>query len=981
MNTHTKAYVSNLSSGTILALLVLSGFIFLVQVAVPVFAANANNGIVSSNVSVFRSSGSTSVTYTFTNPASNQYSENQFLVAFGSSGFVASACAATGFGGTATWTYAAGSVLLTGTLLPPGGTGQFTCTVASPALVSTTSAPDTYTFTYKTSDTSTTALVTAGTATVYVTGATGFTVTTIPASTATLTAGASVTAIFTTVGTLGIAGIPVTFSWVAPTTYDASGLATLTASTITDGSGEAVANVFPDPVIAEQGTAAVCGTAATDLACVAAKAGGNAGIVGQTNPIIVTKAGPASALSIAIATVKPPTKIMKVSLVLIPTTDLRVTSTDQYTNPAAISATLDTVVTLTAVNLVGSRAGFSNTAYGLTTYPYVPTGTNAPVQTSSATITATHTTGNAALGYIYDVDYLDESYIVASAASLTSGSSSHIITDTLSSTAGTITPLLANPASITAGKTATITFLLPTVQAGVPVYFKLASSSAGYDGTFVGGGSQVVATTDNTGKATATLTVDTVAASFTQVTTVYAASPALNFTGTEPLSGVITTVAGTPSKLTLAISYDSSIPFASDATITNEAVNGTKLYINAIITDAYGNVAANPGPGQIQVSLSTSPATTLSSTSVVIPQGYSQTDCVGTGCSGAVFWDMPKTIGTTVILTASGADLTSATFTVKTVSATPALTISSPTPVSGVIYSNTPAVVFSGFANVSAGFATTGPKAVTMATLGYKVGTAAGGGHKITLAGSNPTWSFAATMSAGLNTLSVNATDSNGDTVFSSVSQVLVDTTAPKVTFTTANNAQLINGAPAAATIVVAEGDLNASSVSATVNGTAVASTNIVVTGANSLGHSVNYTVSIKNLPTGTDNVVLSASSLAGLTASASITVKVIVPFAVSVVINSATSGTLGSFSGISVSATNVWSTSQSLVVFAVYKNAAGQTVAVATGGVTLASGATGTAFAPLAGALPSGTYTVSVFVITTTNSPVSNATTISVSA
>jgi len=978
MYTHSKAYVSKFSSGTILALLALSGFLFLVQVAVPVFAANANNGIVTSNVNVFKSSGSTSVTFTFSNPASNQFSENQFLVAFGSSGFVASACSATGFGGTASFTYAAGSVLDTGQLLPPGGTGSYTCTIASPALVSTTSAPDTYTFTYKTSDTSTTALVTAGTATVYVTGATAFTVVTVPASTATLTAGASVTATFTAVGTLGIAGIPVTFSWVAPATYDASGLATLTASTVTDGSGNAVANIFPDPVIAEQGSAAVCGTAATDRACVAAEAGGNTGITGQTSPIIVTIAGPASALSISVGGVSPPTKIMKAALALIPAASIIVTSTDVYGNPAAVSATLSTTVTLTAVNLVGSRAGFSSGAYGAS-YPYVPTGATAPVQTSSATIAATHTTGTAALGYIYDVDYLTESYIVASAASLTSGSSSHIITDTLSSTAGTITPPGAT--SVTAGKTATITFLLPTVQAGVPVYFKLASSSAGYDGTFVGGGSQVVETTDNTGTATATLTVDTVAASFTQVTTLYAANPALNVTVAEPLTGVITTIAGTPSKLTLAISYDSSIPFASDATITNEAVNGTKLYINAIITDAYGNIASNPGPGQIQVSLSTSPATTLSSTSVVIPQGQSETDCVGTGCSGAVFWDMPKTIGTTVILTASGADLTSATFTVKTVSATPLLTITSPTPVSGVIYSNTPAVVFSGFANVSAGFATTGPKAVTMATIGYKVGTAAGGGHKITLAGSNPTWSFAATMSAGLNTLSVNATDSNGDTVFSSVSQVLVDTTAPKVTYTTANNAQLTGGAPVVASVVVAEGDLNASSVSAWVNGTAIASSNIAITGTNSLGVSVNYTISIKNLPTGTDNVVLSASSLAGLTASASITVKVIVPFAVSVAINSATSGTLGSYSGISVSATNLWSTSQSLVIFAVYKNSAGQTVAVATGGLTLASGATGTAFAPLAGALPSGTYSVSVFVITTTNSPVSNPTTISVSA
>jgi hypothetical protein len=61
------------------------------------------------------------------------------------------------------------------------------------------------------------------------------------------------------------------------------------------------------------------------------------------------------------------------------------------------------------------------------------------------------------------------------------------------------------------------------------------------------------------------------------------------------------------------------------------------------------------------------------------------------------------------------------------------------------------------------------------------------------------------------------------------------------------------------------------------------------------------------------------------------------------------------------------------LVVFVAWKNSAGQTVAVGTGGITLASGTTGTAFAPLIRALTSGSYLVNVYAVTTDNNPVSN--------
>jgi len=263
-------------------------------------------------------------------------------------------------------------------------------------------------------------------------------------------------------------------------------------------------------------------------------------------------------------------------------------------------------------------------------------------------------------------------------------------------------------------------------------------------------------------------------------------------------------------------------------------------------------------------------------------------------------------------------------------------------------------------------------------SVGYKIGTSPWQSAVI-VAGNQIIWSVAANFATGLNSIQFNATDANGNTAVSTKYTVLVDSTAPTVAFITKNNAILNYSQPVLATIVDTEGDLNASSVSATYNGTAVAASNIVVTGTNNLGSSVTYQVSIKNLPAGLWNIVLTGTDYAGNSANNGITVTVQVSFADSIIINSAAKSTLGSFTGMSVSATNLWSTSQNLVVFAVWKNGAGQTVAVSTGGLTLAAGATGTAFAPLAGGLPSGSYSVSVFVITTSNNPVSSTTSTSV--
>ena len=90
--------------------------------------------------------------------------------------------------------------------------------------------------------------------------------------------------------------------------------------------------------------------------------------------------------------------------------------------------------------------------------------------------------------------------------------------------------------------------------------------------------------------------------------------------------------------------------------------------------------------------------------------------------------------------------------------------------------------------------------------------------------------------------------------------------------------------------------------------------------------------------------------------------------------------GTVGGYNVVKASLLNYWPWSQDLLVFAIWKNLDGQTVAVTTGSLSLGPHATGTTFAPLVpGALVSGYYIVGVFAVTTSNNPVTLVTTFSV--
>jgi hypothetical protein len=647
---------------------------------------------------------------------------------------------------------------------------------------------------------------------------------------------------------------------------------------------------------------------------------------------------------------------------------------DKFTNAINFNTLASTKITFTALSGSG-RFDFTN-ATTASTFHCDSAGT----LTCPASGTSIALPFNYFQSTVYNTIGKLGATITATGVSV-SGSSGNIITSSFVGTSPTPTP--SAPANVGAGSTVTVgaSISAPIAQQGVPItlYLDTATSTpVNNDGEFATSAKQTITlATDSTGAVSTKYAVDT-GATAVQMFLSAVAQPidgdTSNMLSNSTDSAAVTTIAGPPAKFAifgcfLAIDTPST---CTDNTLGTSVVNGTSVYVDVSISDAYGNVAENPGPNQIEVDMSTSSGV------LSVSHAYITTSNADTYSSlGWVAWTLPVSIGTAVTLSATGV-LSGKSFTatdkVTTVSSIPTFSVTSPAPVSGVVYSASTTVVFSGQANASIGYPTT----VTIDSVGYKIGT--GVWQSAIIASDNTIqWSIAATFSAGLSAIKFNATDSEGNTYVSPSYSVLVDTTAPTLAFTTASNANLTGGSPAVATIVVAEGDLNYTSVAVTVNGTAVASANIAVTpSANTLGKSGTYTVSIKNLPTGSDNLAISASSLAGMSGSASVTVNVIVPFAQSVVINSAAQGTLGSFSGVSVTATNLWSTSQNLVVFAVWKNGAGQTVAVTTGGLTLASGATGSAFAPLASALPSGTYSVSVFVITTGNNPVSLATSIS---
>jgi hypothetical protein len=308
------------------------------------------------------------------------------------------------------------------------------------------------------------------------------------------------------------------------------------------------------------------------------------------------------------------------------------------------------------------------------------------------------------------------------------------------------------------------------------------------------------------------------------------------------------------------------------------------------------------------------------------------------------------------------------TTTVTTVSDSPIVNVTSPLPLNGTLYTDSLETIFKGTANASIGL-----PGSDIATIGYQVGT--GQWLQVSTAQlHNVTWSIPIILTAGLNTVTFNATDNESPavTTVSAPFTVLVDTSAPTFSSLAVGN----NGSTVNFNITSAEGDLNWSSVTAWANGTALPSSEITVSGANDLGSSVTYAVSISPSQVGTWALIVNATTLAGMTGTTSGTVTTTAtstptsPNAFTFPSSASYQLFGGTYHSVAVPVTNTGTGTVTAVVFAVAHNAQGQTVEVSTATVSVSALGTQTAYVILN--LPSGTYTVNVFVWSTSGASIS---------
>jgi hypothetical protein len=327
---------------------------------------------------------------------------------------------------------------------------------------------------------------------------------------------------------------------------------------------------------------------------------------------------------------------------------------------------------------------------------------------------------------------------------------------------------------------------------------------------------------------------------------------------------------------------------------------------------------------------------------------------------------MPSTTGNYSITASgvlNGAQITSSPDSITVVSPLPTIAVTAPVPQTGYIYSNNAAVVFSGQANVSIGY----PSTATVNSIGYKIGSNAW--QTASVAHLNTaTWSVAVTLPVGLSTIEFNASDSNSpkNTAVSSTYTVVVDTSSPVITWTTGSGATTNATSPLTAKIVDSEGDLNASSVSVTYNGTALPSSDVTVTGTNSPGTSVTYTVTAV-LPGGHWTVQIAATNLAGNSASSATlnifeTISTTSSFVVTgSVVQTTLAGNKDTVTGTYVN--NLPGTQTITVVGGAY-NTAGQEVAIATGTVTISTLGQQTFNLSFIGLTPGQTYTIKFYAV-----------------
>lgn len=987
MHTSTNTYITKFSSGLIITLLAFSGLLVLIPMATNVNAAATNKSptfTLAPNVIAGCTSGTCGSTYidvTIANPSTNPYAISAFTLTaptgwsfYGSSGYIYSTqnyfyCTISTTSVACTWD---------DQQLPPGAStallgddGWDGYLQLAPA--ASTSFPVQKAFTTSIQDASSAAYYTgSGFSAWSIDPTTTVTVTLSPATT-TFTAGGTPYAVTATVGgttTAAEGGIPVTW------TKGGSGAGVVSpASSTTSAAGTTSATFTPSNVAFDSNyvVAALGNVPTEDLS-----------LYYGFSSTVGTIAGPPSAVLLELSSLAFPTThyvtannatASKLGMAEIPGASLYYSVSDAFGNPVTSGVAI-TTGTITAAG--GSFCNLTGSPCAVQLSTTSPSGTLGSMAftigtgvnywqsgqygwTGEITIALTGTYNSVSFGTIHTAT---NKIVTSTFAGLAAGVTYNDATD------------LATSPTIAAGSTYSPRVIINPLQQGVPITIQICTSCAGtsakYNGTFTATkAAGFSGLTNSSGELSSPFAVETVAGSTVVLNATWTQQTDSGITTLTSINSTeVTTIAGSPAKFVVVTGFGAAITPGS-----KYAVEGTTIGVDISLADAYGNPTLAPASSpEIQINLAPSDGL-LSATFVYIPASDSSTN--DTGAFGAIYWSMPSSLGT-YTLTATGVvngASVKGTGSITTVTSTPTFSVTSPSiPSAGIIYTSSTTVVFSGEANISLGYPPTSypisctsncpTTKVTIASVGYKIGTNSWQTATL-ITGSTTgsyTWDAVAFLSAGLNTVKFNTTDSKGNVFTSQTYQVLVDSVAPAVTFTTLNNAVLSNGAQATATITVVGGDLNASSVTASVNGTALPSADVSVSGTNNPGSSVTYIVTI-SLPAGSDYLGLSATSLAGLTGkAAAITVTVSVPIDQTFISSGTglpTFTTQSGFPGISTTFTN---NGAAPIAAQFWIQFTGPTTSAEFQGTTVAPGSAITVFFGTAGLAP-GSYTATVYV------------------
>jgi len=1009
MNTQTNAYLKKISSGTIAALLVFSGVLFLVPFVAQVHATNQSPpSLTVTSGSPIEGTVGTWIEISVGNPATNLYALTGLTIT-APAGWDLSSCdwfanqfSSCSVNSPLDTTAQFGSA--TGVPVAPGNAAEVEVYVTAPAPTAPTTYPYSGTFTSTVQDQSSAQFYTGPSFQMEVIDpATAFAFTTNPTTPYVAGSGAETITITQTAGTPE-AGLVIDWALFGTTGY-ASGTYSLTPSSVTTVSGgvaTASATFTPSyhagdvtSVYAEVGSSGV----EADSTSVTTVPGSPSTVAFSTgvNPFPATYyiSGANGAGNFGVPTYTGATDSAEIAS----TVAIGVSVADHYGNPLPYTTAGLTVSQITITALSGA-GGFDNGGAALLTSVSCTTvGISTCVGAGAGVVTKNYFQGYT-YGTVGELEAtITGTYPTATTPFTVGGSSGDIFTsaEAVALTAGPIaaTGVQAGSALPVYGN------LTASEQPGVPMTLGLcmsagancAGNTKGYGGANSGfssvGGAQVAEGYSSLGKTstsssfTAQYYVDTVAGSVAS----------FNATATDPdnaspthtlawqTSQLVTTNAGPASTLTIVFYYTSNAPAATctaaQCAVPNPpatVVAGLIVYPDGTLADKYGNVVVNTQPYQAQILLTPS-AGTLSATTVYIKSGGSDTY----SSFGAIAYYTPSSasVGTVLTLTASGnvaGNNVQGSASLTVIGPLPTFSITAPTFLNNIVYTNNPATVFHGWANVSTGY---DPVTTNIKSIGYKVNT--NPWLSATFAQANTVnFAIAAFLKLGLNTVQFNVTDTNSpsNTYVSAVYQVLVDNTLPVIKFSSTKS--ISYGTVLPVTIFDTEGDLNTTSVSAFAGGVDLNVTSANLSGSNTLGANSTFTLNLSNIPTGTWTLKVSASDYSGNSVVATEAITVTVAFADSViyVANSATFTTEGAYNGVLASFTNAWSASQSLIIFSKYTNSSGSWVYGSS--LSLNAGQTSPVFVAITvPILAPGTYTLTLNAVTTSNLPVSVSTTI----